>query len=177
MFNRCQAVHGAGNCEKTGAIVYPKCRSGYYHFGCCICRPYKPDCRAEGYNGGIDLSCAKYIIIGKPSSKTCSTGLEKNGGLCYTPCRDSHDGVGPVCWGRPPTGWVNCGMGAAPTSGKCAGVVFDQVTSVAEVALNIATFGSSSLATKAISTIQDIDELRSTYKSLKQMYESTEGIR
>lgn len=38
------------------------------------------------------------------NTNTCikSTGpdLEKEGGLCYTKCRDNYNGVGPVCWER-----------------------------------------------------------------------------
>ncbi len=26
MFRRCEADHGRGNCEKWGAVVYPKCK-------------------------------------------------------------------------------------------------------------------------------------------------------
>ena len=33
------------------------------------------------------------------------------------------------------------------------------------------------MATKAISSIQDVAELRKTFKNLKKLYESTEGIR
>lgn len=63
---RCEDANGKGNCEVWGALVYPKCKSGFHSFGCCICRPSKPDCEALGLNKGIDLSCAKKIIIGKP---------------------------------------------------------------------------------------------------------------
>lgn len=61
MFKRCQADNGAGNCEKWGAVVYPKCKAGFSPFGCCICRPAKPNCEAAGLNSGIDLSCAKKV--------------------------------------------------------------------------------------------------------------------
>jgi hypothetical protein len=61
MSGRCQSDNGKGNCEKNGLMYYPKCRSGYSAFGCCICRPSAPNCGALGYNGGIDLSCAKKV--------------------------------------------------------------------------------------------------------------------
>ena len=35
--------------------------------------------------------------VGRPIT-TCSSGLEQGGLLCYPPCRDGYDGVGPVCW-------------------------------------------------------------------------------
>ena len=49
-------------------------------------------------NVGIDLSCAKKIIIGKPYSASCPSSKENNAGLCYNKCRTGFDGVGPVCW-------------------------------------------------------------------------------
>ena len=52
-----------GNCEKFGAVAYPKCKPGYTSFGCCICRPSNPDCKALGMITGIDLSCAKNIKV------------------------------------------------------------------------------------------------------------------
>ena len=76
MYSRCEAKHGKGNCQKNGAIVYPKCKPGYHNFGCCICRPPKPNCKALGMNGGLDLSCAKKLQIGKPHSANCPP--EKN---------------------------------------------------------------------------------------------------
>lgn len=94
-------------------MYYPKCKKGFYAFGCCICRPAVPNCAALGYNPGIDLSCAKKIIIGNPSSMSCVAGLSYDAGLCYTPCPAGFRGVGPVCWGTSPSGWVECGMGSS----------------------------------------------------------------
>jgi pimeloyl-ACP methyl ester carboxylesterase len=42
MYQRCEKANGAGNCEKDGAIVYPKCKVGYHQVGCCICTPDCP---------------------------------------------------------------------------------------------------------------------------------------
>ena len=100
-------------------------------------------------NSGIDLSCAKKLIIGKPYSPSCPSSKENNAGLCYNKCRNGFDGVGPVCWADKPSGWVNCGMGAAKDSATCASIVFDQVWSVGELALNAATFGASKAALSA----------------------------
>ena len=58
-------------------------------------------------------------------------------------------GVGPVCWGIPPKGWINCGMGAAKDTKVCAQTIFDQVAGVGNLALNIATFGAGKAATIA----------------------------
>lgn len=59
MVKRCENENGKGNCEKNGAIFYPKCKTGYSSIGCCICRPSRPDCSKFGLDQGVDLSCAK----------------------------------------------------------------------------------------------------------------------
>ena len=149
MYSRCEAKHGKGNCQKNGAIVYPKCKPGYHNFGCCICRPPKPNCQALGMNGAFDLSCAKKLQIGKPHSANCPPEKEYDAGLCYKRCREGYNGVGPVCWAKGPDNWVGCGMGSAKTKKACAEVIIGQVASVGQIAANIATFGSSGSATAA----------------------------
>lgn len=72
MFSRCERDEGAGKCEQWGAMVYPKCKEGYYNVACCICRPSSlPNCAALSLNPGIDLSCAKRITIGDPVPMDC----------------------------------------------------------------------------------------------------------
>ena len=104
-------------------------------------------------NGGVDLSCAKKIQIGTPYTANCPPGKENNAGLCYSPCNAGFYGVGPVCWANAPKGWVNCGMGAAKDSKVCKDIIIGQITSVGEMALNIAgmvvTAGGSAAATGA----------------------------
>lgn len=110
---RCERDNGSGQCEKNGLIWYPKCKPGFYSFGCCLCRPTYPDCAGLGLGGQFDLSCAKRVLVGKVSSPNCPPGKEYNAGLCYNSCGNKYFGVGPICWSAPPTGWVDCGMGAA----------------------------------------------------------------
>ena len=143
MRKRCEKRHGKGKCEKHGAIFYPKCRHGFHAVGCCVC---SPNCVAGQKDIGV--SCAKKSYgrgIGKPLK--CASGLEQNGALCYKKCKAKYTGVGPVCWGQPPRGWVNCGMGAANTKRNCTSAVISQVTSVGNLALTVATLGSSTGAT------------------------------
>lgn len=57
---------------------------------------------------------------------SCASGDEYDAGLCYTPCDDGYNGVGPVCWkedasygrgvGTIPTG---CGAGKENDAGLC----------------------------------------------------------
>lgn len=175
MRRRCEAKHGRGNCEINGLIYYPKCKAGYSNFGCCMCRPKVPDCGALGMNPGMDLSCAKVVTIGDPETGTCAAGEEKDGGLCYPQCKAGYTGVGPVCWASPPSSWVECGMGAAKDSRTCAEIVFGQVTSVGQMAFNIATLGSGTAASGAASAASKagrLADLKRKYEQLKAMYKS-----
>jgi hypothetical protein len=150
MFRRCEAEHGRGNCEESGAVVYPKCKAGYRAVGCCICRPAVPNCAALGMNAGVDLSCAKKVVIGDPVPGVCGTGQQRDAGLCYPNCKSGYGGAGPVCWGQcPSTHPVSCGAGCAKTQAACAQNTTDQVLSVLEVVANVglavATGGDTAL--------------------------------
>ena len=179
--HRCEAKYGKGNCERTGAIWYQKCRPGYHKVGCCICRPSKPDCRALGLKRGIDLSCAKRVKIGKPKGVRCGTGFVKSAGLCYKKCRPGFNGVGPVCWAQPPVAsWVKCGMGAAKDKKTCRSAITDQIMSVGEVALNVATLGTSAAATETANVAENagrLAELRKEYQRMKDLWEEAKQIK
>lgn len=125
-------------------------------------------------NGGLDLSCAKKIIIRAPQIADCTPDKEYDAGLCYDKCPDKMTGVGPVCWGDSPPDWVNCGMGAAVDSSTCAKMVFDQVTSVGNLALNIATLGASmGSASNVANSLTDMNQLRQQFDSLKTLTDTT----
>ncbi|MGH6811842.1 MAG: hypothetical protein ACREDM_05665 [Methylocella sp.] len=175
MFRRCETDQGKGNCEKNGLIVYPKCKPGYSNFGCCICRPSVPDCGKLGLNPGIDLSCAKKVKIGDPVLGVCGSGEDRDVGLCYRACKPGFAGVGPVCWGQAPKGWVECGMGASKNSTTCASVVFGQVAAVGQLAMTAATLGTSMAATTAVNAPAQagkLAQLRGMYDKLKTAYEA-----
>jgi hypothetical protein len=95
MFERCTRDHGAGNCEKDGLIVYPKCRANFHAVGSNVC---SPDCPAG--MADIGVSCTKRSHgrgAGSPIH-ACSDGMDKDGALCYPKCKAGFKGVGPVCW-------------------------------------------------------------------------------
>lgn len=146
MFRRCHAAHGNGNCQKNGAIVYPRCRAGFHQVGCCICSPNCVDGQTD-----IGVSCAKksYGRGAGVIPTGCSDGKTNQHGLCYVTCRTGYKGVGPVCWAdNCPTKFpTKCGLGCAVNSTECGWAIFDQVSSVGEAIFNIATFGSGSAAT------------------------------
>jgi|GEM_PF-2671060 len=187
MFRRCEADHGRNNCEKHGLIVYPKCAPGYEPFGCCICRPKVPDCPALGLNPGIDLSCAKKVYIGDPVPMVCSGGKEKDAGLCYPKCDPGFDGVGPVCWGKAPDQWVNCGMGAAVDGDTCRDVIIDQVMAVGELAWWVGSLGVGNpgkfatgsakyqeLKKKFDNLVDNFEELRRKYPEIEEAIENAQ---
>lgn len=167
----CEKRHGGGNCEHRGGLWYQKCRAGYVHSG-VFCLPERPNCAAIGMKKGLAgrLGCAKHIKIGKPRTGQCASNEEKNAGLCYKNCRAGFKGAGPVCWMRKPSGWVNCGMGAAKNKKTCGGIIFDQVTSVGSVALEVATLGTSAAVTDAAETpekAEKLAQLRKQYADMK----------
>jgi hypothetical protein len=54
MYRRCEKDHGKGNCQKDGAIVYPKCKANFHKVGCCVCSPDCPSGMTD-----IGVSCQK----------------------------------------------------------------------------------------------------------------------
>lgn len=144
---RCERKYGEDQCEKSGAIYYPRCKPGYRAIGCCVCSPRCPSGMTD-----IGISCQKQSKgrgVGKPMK--CRDGEAYDAGLCYKPCRESYHGVGPICWQDcPSTQPANCGAGCAISSGQCADKTIRQVLAPLEVALNVAmavTTGGSANAT------------------------------
>jgi len=154
---RCKRANPRG-CEKYGEIIYPKCKPGYSNFGCCICRPKVPNCRAYGLNPGIDLSCAKKVVIGRPRTGICRSREEKDAGLCYPKCNAGYTGIGPVCWAQkcPAQYPVNCGASCAVSKNKCIESVANQVSGPLDVVTSIAglvlTGGAANAAKTAAKT-------------------------
>ena len=57
------------------------------------------------------------------SGRSCPSGKELDGGLCYDVCA-AGSGVGPVCWGSCPAGTTACGvLCIADGEAKCIGTV------------------------------------------------------
>ncbi|KAG2449143.1 hypothetical protein HYH02_005890 [Chlamydomonas schloesseri] len=91
---RCRAANPGVDCEQDGALMYPKCKSGFVPFGCCTCTPACPSgmrdtgatCLKQNYGNGAGFPLG------------CGPGLQLSGGLCYPACKPGFVGVGPVCW-------------------------------------------------------------------------------
>lgn len=173
---RCAAENPQG-CEQNGAIIYPKCRTGYSAFGSNICRPNQHDCSALGLNPGIDLSCAKKVIIGDPKPLVCKPNLQGDAGLCYSACRTNYEGIGPVCWGQCPTGYVACGAGCASSAKFCAEVTANQVMSTLSLAANIASLGSSGGASAAVNSAQGAGKVAKMVNTLKTSWTAVKATK
>ncbi|MBE7170785.1 MAG: hypothetical protein INR73_09350 [Williamsia sp.] len=134
--------------ELKDATCYPKCQPGFHLAGGNIC---SQDC-FPGSDGDIGVSCKKKTQgRGVGQTLLCAAGTipdETGGpaGLCFPKCNTGYHGIGPVCWQNCPNGSVECGAGCAKSAQECATTTFDQVFSVAMLAINIATFGSTSAA-------------------------------
>ena len=80
----CESSYGQGNCEQTDLLYYPKCKTGFQAFGCCICSPKCPD----GWEN-IGVSCKKANTNGNCAAYGRVAGLgtpffdARNGGECW----------------------------------------------------------------------------------------------
>ncbi|MCB1025656.1 MAG: hypothetical protein KDB79_14765, partial [Acidobacteria bacterium] len=165
---RCEAKYGKGNCERGGALIFPKCGIGFKPVAQgSVCTPICP----SGY-ADIGVSCKKPTTQRKAAyADRCPAGTIKDptGDLCYQSCnpgqvagtqdvvlnagpKENYKGVGPVCWQNCPSQQnVDCGAGCATTRGQCAKAVFSMVSSpiiaAVKIAALVATFGGSSAVT------------------------------
>jgi hypothetical protein len=175
MISRCEADHGRGNCEMSGLIAYPKCKSGYSPFGCCICRPTPPNCRAIGMNGGIDLSCAKktssvtpfgcHVLVESSTKLIFATRLAKTSSMEM----ESAQFAGPRLL---LAGWT----AAAKDDNECATVVTDRILSVGMLALTIASLGATSLVNMAKNSVEYAQLAKDWKKLIDDLKDVTDSI-
>lgn len=173
MYSRCQRDHGAGNCEKDGAIVYPKCKAGFHKTGCCICSPNCPSGMTD-----IGVSCAKPSYgRGAGVPMKCAPGEQEDAGLCYTPCKNSaFKGIGPVCWQQCQGGRKDCGAGCATDTLTCVSDTVSMVTSPIMMAVNIVTLGSSSAATKSATLATKTTKAMEVLKKAEKVADITSKV-
>jgi len=139
------------------------CSAGYTNIG-LLCA-LTPTSTPAGFSGTyLDPMKNTYGRGAGTIPTACAAGQQYDAGLCYDNCPQYYSGVGPVCWMQTPETWVGCGMGAASSGDKCAEAVWDQVTSVGEAALNIATLGAGNAVTKPLK----FAKLKEAYKAAKK---------
>lgn len=129
MYKRCEKDHGKGNCEKNGAIVYPKCTKlakdkGYNNWerwdnvGCCLC------------SLPLNMRTLKISEHGKCPPRSDHSGkytqLNKSLGLCYVECGkaygDEYYNNGTSCWRDVSTkgmGSMTCKVGEKKIGAEC----------------------------------------------------------
>ena len=136
MKSRCESDHGAGNCEKDGAIYYPKCKANFHKVGCCLCSPDCPSGMPD-----IGVSCTKNTSTRGVGTVPSCGNLSYDAGLCYESCPRDFDGVGPICWGKcPPDFPFPCGAGCAVNEEACAAAVTEMTVETVSVAATILSF-------------------------------------
>ena len=112
--------------DKVGALCYPECKDGfsgsidwcredckdsYHNTGLTCFRPAKSKgngCKGHCDDGYHNTGCtcfrpadsytAKAYYRGAGNPLACSSGQDKDAGLCYKQCKDGYSGSGPVCW-------------------------------------------------------------------------------
>jgi hypothetical protein len=136
MISRCERDHGAGNCEKDGAIYYPKCKANFHKVGCCICSPDCPSGMPD-----IGVSCTKNTSTRGAGIVPSCGNLSYDAGLCYDSCPRDYDGVGPICWSKCPSDFpFPCGAGCAVSEEACAAAVTEMTVETVSVAATILSF-------------------------------------
>jgi len=122
---RCVADNKGLGCEQWGAIIYPKCKAGFFNVACCICEEYCP----EGFRDD-GLYCAKPSAYGrgvgypwefgdemnldaawKRCQKDHPEGCEQWGLIIYPKCKPGFHNVGCcICSPDCPAGWTDIGV-------------------------------------------------------------------
>lgn len=166
-------------CEKHGALWYPVCKQGFTGSG-PMCHPHV-DCVKLGLGNKVATSCWKKTDSTslRPKNMKCRNSEEENAGLCYSRCQKNFEGVGPVCWASAPEGWVGCGAGFAKNKLACSKVVTNQVFSVADAVLTVASFGAGQAVdagVKGAKTAADvIEKVTSAADNVKTVWDTFQG--
>jgi len=136
-YERCMNDNKDLGCEQWGAIIYPKCKAGFYNVACCICEEYCP----EGFRDD-GLYCGKPAAYGRgvgypwefgdemnldAARKRClkdhPEGCEQWGLIIYPKCKQGFHNVGCcVCSPDCPQGWTDIGVSCKKPSTYGRGV-------------------------------------------------------
>jgi ribosomal protein L7/L12 len=172
MLERCQENEGV-ECEMGGVVAYPKCREGFHTVGWNVC---SPDCPGDLTDSGVSCTKHSYILpISTPPD--CADGKEKLGALCYDKCAPNEYRVGLTCWGRCPASHpVACGAACATDDDACARETVEMVTSVLDIATEVATGGTGGAALKGAKTLTKVGLKEATKTAIKTMKEKVKGL-
>jgi hypothetical protein len=105
------------------------CGDGW-HWSGLLCELNVP----SGFTGITALDIAKGSYT-RPAGILPGCGVSQNSdSLCYPYCTSPYSGVGPVCWGICPNGYIACGGGCAIDDSTCLTVTADQALSIVVLA-------------------------------------------
>lgn len=173
VIKRCETDHGAGNCEKFGALVYPKCKEGYNSIGCCTCSVSPVNCSSHGLDTINEFTCQKKIYKSNRIAPSCKPGQEEDSGLCFEKCREGFYGVGPTCWGKTPRNMVDCGIAAAKDLTTCDYVIINNFSSIGKLARTIADLSLESGTTPDLENRKTkINEILERIRGISQKNEN-----
>ena len=135
---------GPGTCSESAGLLYPAVPSNLS----CTANSCTVICPNDYVDDG-GLQCAKKLNYSREISnlpKSCNTGYTYDAGLCYPNCRSGFSGVGPVCWATCGTGSkypTECGASCAKDELACTLEVIDEVLSVMNVVVSVASTAST----------------------------------
>lgn len=111
-----------------------KCRDDYKNVaGVCWFDGNVPD----GFSGtNLDPIKPAYPLPNPTAMiQVCKGGKHLQEGLCYESCRKGYHGVGPVCWGDTPPGYVDCFTGYAKNQTACGSVMAAQTSAAVTISM------------------------------------------
>ena len=104
----------SSNKQKKAGLCFDKCKSGY--------KPKGVKCQKSCPSGYRDFGwfCYKrwwswkrknsYAFTGRSFPRSCPSGKKFSKGLCYTPCKKGHTGLGPICGKNCPVNYKDTGI-------------------------------------------------------------------
>lgn len=151
------ACDASAGLEQSGALCYPFCESGFYGVG-PVCWEYCREgwvdegalCRKEG---SIETVAKRSYGRGAGYPLGCTSDEEYDAALCYTPCTNGWNGIGPVCW-------ENC-EASLPTDG---GAICCTNSDVCKQTILDMTFGLPKAVSEIIMSGGDPAEIKKAVK-------------
>ena len=135
---------GAARAEATDPLSYADTMAVLTWVASHVASSRQPFCYRQSENRDAGVP---------PEKGACPSGREKDGVLCYKPCKSGFRGVGPVCWEECSASRTPCAAGCAQSGTKCASsvgmMILTPVLVVASIAALVLTAGAGDVAIDA----------------------------
>lgn len=142
--------------ERVGSFYYSKCPSGYQRHGV--------ECHQQVSEGTISLEHqeSNSVIVDPNPTPVCPDDqeMDSDGSQCFKPCNFGYMGRSSECQTETPSGWVDCGIGAASNMDACATV---QASSLEEMAVMLSSNAAGSTSADQIFALQSIVNSKNTF--------------